>query len=125
MPSDARLNATKRIELIFYRSPSGREPVREWLRELSLADCKIVGNDLQTVEFGWPIGIPLCAQMTGSPGLWECRSTLSSRRIARVLFMVSHRQLIALHGFIKKTRHTPRKDIQLARHRMKEEQRHA
>ncbi len=76
------------------------------------------------VEFGWPCGKPLCAQMTGYPGLWEVRSDITRKRIARVLFYVNGREMVVLHGFIKKTQKTPEQDKKLANRRMKEHQRH-
>jgi hypothetical protein len=45
----------KKLPVAFYRSASGAEPVREWLRELSDADRRILGYDIGVVEFGWPI----------------------------------------------------------------------
>ena len=69
---------------------------------------------------GWPIGMPLCRPLRG--GLWEVRSTLPSRRIARLLFFVHAGRIGVMHGFIKKTRKTPADDLDLARRRMKEMQ---
>jgi antitoxin HicB len=63
---------------------SGREPVREWLKSLTAEDRKIVGEDIKTVEFGWPIGMPTCRAL--GKGLWEVRSDITGGRIARVLF---------------------------------------
>ncbi|MGB4057859.1 MAG: type II toxin-antitoxin system RelE/ParE family toxin [Alphaproteobacteria bacterium] len=51
--------------------------------------------------------------------IWEVRSTLPSRRIARVLFCVGGGELVLLHGFIKKTQKTPAGDLQVAMKRMK------
>jgi phage-related protein len=53
-------------------------------------------------------------------GLWEVRTDLPTRRTARVLLCVHRGHLVALHGFIKKTRATPDEDLKLARTRMKE-----
>ena len=46
--------------LSFYRSLSGREPVREWLKALPIEDRRAVGLDLMRVQFRWPVGMPLC-----------------------------------------------------------------
>src|SRR5690348_1343221 len=72
------------IPLAFWRSAAGREPVREWLKELSRSDKRTVGRDIAKVQFGWPIGLPLCRSLGG--GLWEVRSSLPSKTEARVLF---------------------------------------
>jgi len=69
------------------------------------------------VQFGWPIGMPLCRPL--GQGLWEVRSTLPSRRIARLLFIVDEDHIGVVHGFIKKARKTPADDLELARRRMK------
>jgi len=95
----------QKIPLVFYRTETGNEPVREWLKGLDAADRHSVGLDLMRVQWRWPIGMPLCRAMGG--GLWEVRANLPSDRIVRVLFCLHKRQLVALHGFIKKTRATP------------------
>ena len=76
----------KRLPARFYRSDSGREPVREWLKSLDLADRKAIGEDTKDVELSWPIGMPLIRSLGHS--LWEVRSGLAHLRIARVLFCV-------------------------------------
>jgi len=108
----------KPIPLRFWSSATGREPVREWLSELSRDDQKIIGRDMAKVQFGWPVGLPLCRPLSG--GLWEVRSSLPSRREARVLFGFHDDILIALHAFIKKSQRTPPAELALARERMKE-----
>ena len=108
----------KRLPAVFYRLPSGREPVRDWLKALDREDCKIIGEDIKDVEFSWPIGMPLCRPL--GRGLWEVRSGITDGRIARVLFCVHKEQMVLLHAFIKKTQKTPPADIDLATKRRKE-----
>jgi phage-related protein len=107
----------KRLPAAFYALPSGREPVREWLKNQSREDRKIIGEDIKDVEFAWPIGMPLCRALGG--GLWEIRSVLPGR-IARVLFCIHEGKMVLLHGFIKKTQKTPAADLKLAVKRRKE-----
>ena len=108
----------RRIPVAFYRSKSGNEPARDWLRDLSHEDRKSIGMDLKRVQEQWPVGMPVCMPLT--QGLWEVRSTLSSNRIARVLFCFHGGFAVVLHGFIKKTQRTPSADLAVARERMKE-----
>ena len=104
----------KRVPAIFYRTDAGGEPVREWLKGLSQQDRKRVGEDIKTVEFGWPIGMPVCRSMGG--GVYEVRSSLAQNRIARVLFYIDKKgRMVLLHGFIKKVQKTPDEDLRLAR----------
>src|SRR5262249_33823621 len=70
----------KKIVVIFYRTEAGGEPVREWLKKLPATEKKLIGDDIKTVEFGWPIGMPVCRPL-GS-GLYEVRTDLRNR-IAR------------------------------------------
>lgn len=92
--------------------------MREWLLSLDKADRQILGADIATVEFGWPIGMPVCRPL--GQQLWEVRSSLPGNRIARVLFSITGDRMLLLHGFVKKTQKTPPADLALARKRLKE-----
>jgi phage-related protein len=70
------------------------------------------------VQFGWPVGLPLCRPLSG--GLWEVRSSLPSRREARVFFSFSGEVMVVVHAFIKKSQVTPKQELAIARQRMKE-----
>ena len=111
------MKSGKRIQVSFYRAVSGNEPVRRWLAKLSREDRLVVGTDIKTVEFGWPVGLPVCRSL--SDGLWEVRSALRNR-IARVLFCIEGNTMWLLHGFIKKQQKTPAGEIDMARKRMRE-----
>ena len=78
----------KTITVRFYKSESGNEPVREWLKGLSKDDKTIIGEDIKTVEFGWPLGMPLVRKLDRA--LWEVRSDITNKEIARVLFTVKN-----------------------------------
>ena len=106
----------KIIDVQFYKSDTGSIPVKEWLKKLTAADRKNIGDDIRTVEFGWPIGMPLVEKI--DMGLWEVRSNLSNNRISRVLFTVYSDIMILLHAFIKKTSKTPKNDLKTAKRRM-------
>jgi phage-related protein len=108
------------IPLAFWRSPTGREPVRDWLNDLLREDMRTIGRDMAKVQFGWPVGLPLCRPLGG--GLWEVRSSLRSKREARVFFGFHDGVLIALHAIIKKAQKTPAEDLAVARQRLKEVQ---
>jgi phage-related protein len=107
----------KKISAVFFATVRGNEPVREWLKQdLSSAERKLVGEDIKTVELGWPIGMPTCRPM--GRGLFEVRTNLPGK-IARVLFYTDkHQRMVLLHGFIKKSQQTPNADMQLAQARM-------
>jgi len=106
----------KIVDVQFYKSDTGNLPVREWLKKLAPGDRKIIGDDIRTVEFGWPIGMPLVGKI--DTGIWEVRSDLSNNRISRVLFTVDSDMMVLLHAFIKKTPKTPKNDLKTAKRRM-------
>jgi phage-related protein len=101
----------------FFSTAAGTEPVREWLKSLSATDRKTIGEDIKTVQLGWPLGMPLVRKMTKD--LWEIRIHLVDR-IARVLFTVVSDTMVLLHAFIKKSQATPADDLENANARMKQ-----
>ncbi len=123
MPAEVVERQGKRVPAIFFRTAAGGEPVREWLKNLpSSDDRKRIGEDIKTVEFGWPIGMPVCEPLGN--GIYEVRTGLAQNRIARVLFYIDKKgRMVLLHGFIKKTQKTPNEDLNLARNNMRKHQR--
>lgn len=107
----------KRLPARFYRSDTGQEPVREWLKGLHPEDRRVIGEEVKDVEYSWPIGMPLVRAM--GRGLWEVRSNLPSGRIARILFCIDESEMVLLHGFIKKSQKTSMGDLLLATERMR------
>lgn len=105
------------LDVHFFRTDGGAEPVREWLKGLSPIDRKTIGEDIKTVQFGWPLGMPLVDHLDG--GIWEVRVKLDNR-IARVLFVLERQIMVLLHGFIKKQQATPKGDLDLAKERLKQ-----
>jgi phage-related protein len=100
----------------FYKTDAGIEPVREWLKALPQDYKKVIGEDIKTVQYGWPVGMPIVRKLDKS--LWEVRSHLRDG-IARVVFTVCGETMVLLHGFIKKSQKTPSDDLETARKRKK------
>src|SRR5215468_5326151 len=86
------IDRSKKIIARFYALSSGRRPVRDWLLGLPRDDRRIIGRDIQQVEFGWPIGMPYCRPL--GQGLWEVRSNLAGNRMARVIFCITDGEMI-------------------------------
>lgn len=111
------MNDEPTLDVIFFHTDSGQEPVLQWLRGLDKADRKVIGEDIRVVQIRWQLGMPLVKKIEDK--LWEIRTHLSGRRIARILFSISDNQMLLLHGFIKKSQKTPKRDLNLARNRRK------
>jgi phage-related protein len=103
------------LSVVFYVTAAGDEPVRDWLLGLSGDDRRVVGFDIKTAQYGWPLGLPLIRKL--EPGLWEVRSHIGDG-IARVLFTVTGDTMVLLHGFAKKSQKTPATDLKTAKQRM-------
>ncbi len=104
------------LEVRFFRTAAGNEPVREWLKAMSREDRRAIGEDVKTAQFGWPLGMPLIRKL--EKDLWEVR-TIFEDGIARVLFTVRDNRMILLHGFIKKSQKTPKNELDTAKSRLK------
>lgn len=72
----------KVISVVFFKLSNDKEPVKDWLLLLDKQDRLIIGQDIKTVELGWPLGMPLIRKMDNK--LWEVRCSLKGKRIARV-----------------------------------------
>lgn len=107
----------KKIQVAFYKTPAGNEPVRVWLKELPAEEKKTIGEDIKAVEIAWPIGVPLVKKL--DTDLWEVRTILPNR-ISRVFFTVWKGFMVLLHSIIKKSKKTPKEDLDLAKKRRNE-----
>jgi phage-related protein len=106
------------LSVKFFKTLSGNEPAREWLKSLSSGNKKIIGEDIKLVQFRWPLGMPLVRKMDSD--LWEVRSHVEDGNISRVFFTVLDAYVILLHGIIKKSQKAPKKDLDLAISRKKQ-----
>ena len=104
-----------RLTVVFFRSEVGTEPVRKWLKSLPDLHKKAIGEDVKTVQFGWPLGMPLVEKLGAN--LWEVRVRVPDG-IARVFFTVDGTFLVLLHGFVKKSRRIPLSELRIAKTRL-------
>lgn len=102
------------LNVRFFCTDAGNEPVREWLTDLPREHRRMIGTDIKTVQLGWPIGMPVVRKL--DTGLWEVRIDLDDT-IARILFTIVGSDMILLHGFIKKSQKTPASDMATAKQR--------
>ena len=100
----------------FFKTETGREPVRDWLKALPRERRRIIGENIKTVQFGWPLGMPLVRKLDRD--LWEVRIRLPDG-IARVMFTAGEGRMILLHSFINKSQKTPADDLALAKTRLR------
>ena len=111
------MKAERPLKVVFFKTGTGNEPVREWLKALSKEDCRVIGTDILTVQYAWPVGKPLVDNL--GDGLWEVRSRLDNR-IARTLFAMVEQEIVLLHGFIKKQQKAPPDELEMAKKRKRQ-----
>jgi len=102
----------KTLTVYFYKTPTGNEPVRDWLRQRTSEEKKAIGEDIKAVEYSWPVGYPQVNKL--DKDLWEIRTNLP-KGISRVFFTIWKKYMVLLHGIIKKTQKTPKKDLDHAK----------
>jgi phage-related protein len=107
-------------KVVFYATASGNRVVLDFLRALPADDKKVVGEDLKTVQIGFPMGLPLCRPL--GDGLYEVRSSLPSKREFRLIFFFDRARqvLLVVHALFKKSAKLPKADLDLARKRKEE-----
>lgn len=101
----------------FFVNESGTEPVRDWLKALPAEERRLIGEEIKTVQFGWPLGMPLVRKL--AQNLWEIRVAMPGRS-ARVLFTVVDHEMVLLHGFFKQSQQTPQNDLTFAKRRLQQ-----
>lgn len=105
------------LEVSFYRTRAGTEPVRRWLKTLTPEARRELGRCLRIVQQRWPVGMPLVRHPERE--LWELRVPVSGVEL-RLLFTISGAAMLVLHGLIKKSRELPNAELDLARRNLKE-----
>ena len=110
------------FEVLFYKDRQGNEPIRDYIRELNnkaktskhhrVKLKKILEYIAILEEFGTRIGEPIVKHIDA--GIWEIRPI--SDRI--LFFYWKDDKFILLHHFAKKTRKTPQREIDKAKHNL-------
>ena len=104
---------------VFFRTQNGKEPVRIWIDSLNEREKRSVSADMLFVAKHFP-NVPkrgMIRKISGQKDMWEIRIRLTNKINARILFLIYESKIVFLHAFIKKSRRTPQKDLDLANRR--------
>lgn len=105
-------------KVLYYISPSGDNPVKDFLNARPSAKLKALRIFSHIKEFGLTSAIPHIKKLTGTP-FWEIR--ILGQDSIRILYVTkSEKQILLLHAFEKKTDKTPPKEIKIAINRLSE-----
>jgi phage-related protein len=113
----------KRIHALFFKTETGKEPVRDALIKLGRPAKTVVGEDIRFIELNWRVDRPYVDRLRSGHGqfqetIYEARHTVRDIEY-RTLFFVNGSQMILVHFFKKTSRKTPKSDLDLAWERMK------
>ena len=105
-----------KFKVDFYKSADGSKPLGEFIRSLDYKmKAKVVANLHLLEEYGSMAREPLSEEL--EDGIFELR-TIEGSNIVRILYFFDKgRIIIATNGLVKKSRKTPRRDIDLAKKR--------
>ncbi len=104
------------FEVIFYKTKNGHEPAKEFISDVRSKKGKDAEVNIEKIDFyiqlvsifGLKAGLPYVKHLTND--IWELRPLKN-----RIIFGVWHNGIIVLlHGFKKKTRKTPKSELQKA-----------
>ncbi len=116
------------FEIDFYQKENGRIPVKDFLFTLSPKLRAKAFSDIELLKnHGNELREPYVKSIKGkeNKGLYELRIKFSND-IARIFYFTYYNnKYILLHGFIKKTRSTPPKEIKRALKYMEDYKRRA
>lgn len=109
------------FQIIFYKDVNAKEPVKEFLDKILKKNRSLwvqtIGG-LEKIKHKNYQKEPLSKTLGNS--LWEIRIR-SRNDILRIIYtFTKNREIILLHGFIKKTQKIPKKELNIAKQRLKE-----
>lgn len=105
--------------IYYYISPAGSNPVKQFIDSLTpQQQTKILRIFQYIQEYGLAAHLPQIKKLTGT-SLWEIR--VLGKHNLRILYVIPKENLaLILHGFIKKTAKTPKKELKAALNRYQE-----
>jgi len=111
---------------IEYYEENGKIPVMEFLKSLKPKEIAKILRDIDLLEkYGLFLGGNFLKRIVGTKNLWELRTRLGSNSFRILHFSAEKEKIVLLNGFKKKTRKTPKKEIEIAKQRIKKYYRRA
>jgi phage-related protein len=108
--------------IIFYKKEDGFTPVQEFLDRLPTKHHAKALRDIDVLEkYGTELTEPHVKHIDGK--LWELRIR-SASDISRIFYFASvGKDIVLLHGFVKKTKKTPDRELKTANNYLEDYQR--
>lgn len=104
----------------FYKTESGKAPVKDFLSSLPDKLSKKLAWTLRAVRELDPVPKQYFKKLTGTDDIWEIRATLGSDTFRLLCFFDGAELIIVTNGFAKKSQKIPKQEIRLAEERKKD-----
>lgn len=115
------LSTIMRWKIEFYKTKSGKEPVKDFIRKLSKKEKAKVVREIELLENkGIYLEFPKSSNIKGYKKLRELRIRFSNNQIRIIYFLFINNTFILLHGFRKKQGPIPKGELEIALRRMEE-----
>ncbi|MEO9887525.1 MAG: type II toxin-antitoxin system RelE/ParE family toxin [Balneola sp.] len=101
-------------EIKFYKTQSGKVPVKEFLDSLNSKHAQKVAWVLELVEKLDQVPIQYFKKLKNTDDIWEVRARVGSNSFRLLGFIDNEQFVILTNGFTKKTQKTPKQEIDLA-----------
>lgn len=110
-------------EVKFYQKENGEVPVSDYIKSLPAKHQAKVTREIDLLEnLGIWLQYPHTKDLEGDEykGLYELRIKFSSNNMRIFYFLFDENKFIMVHGFTKKTDYTPKRELDIAKHRMED-----
>ena len=103
-------------KIYYYALPRGNKPVKEFIESLSEKQRAKIFRIFQVIQDYGIYSVPKHVKKLEGVPLWEIR-ILGGDNIRIIYVVITEANILALHGFIKKSKKTPSKEIEIALNR--------
>ncbi len=104
---------------IFYKTTNGKSPVEDFIESLDEdTQDKFIYKKELLEYFGPQLRYPHTSEI--SEGIFELRFKGQKGQIRILFFFYYDKQIVLIHGFVKKTQKIPKKEINIAKQRKAE-----
>ncbi|MGM0745004.1 MAG: type II toxin-antitoxin system RelE/ParE family toxin [Bacteroidota bacterium] len=104
-------------EIKFYKTRSGKVPVKEFLDSLSSKHAQKITWVLELIEKLDQVPVQYFKKLKNTDDIWEVRTRIGSNSFRILGFVNGDEFIILTNGFSKKSQKTPKQEIKLAEQR--------
>jgi phage-related protein len=100
--------------VIFYTTPDGKCPIQGFFDSLPAKATQKVTWVLKLIEDFDTVPATYFKKLVGTEEIWECRVSFGSNAYRIFCFFKGNSVVVLTHGFMKKSRKTPKAEIEKA-----------